>query len=982
MPCNIKATGTLKETIYKNQFKLITLQNSANNINQKIHCSVWNVCSLNNKLPDVMEHLLDRNTDIAFITETWQKSEKSNVTADVKQYGFTLKHNIRNDPEKERGGGVGIMLKSSFTSVQLAVKKFQSFEHTVVKLSCTGNSVLVLISIYRLQYVSVSTFLDEFPELLETYTVLFDKFIIAGDINIHVETDESSSLRFHEIVELFDLKQHVVGPTHIMGHTIDIVITPNNDSLVENIIITKYDLSHHFLIDFIFNSEAKQTCSRNITYRKIKGIDMQQFQDNVERSFSQLPDTREMNIKVSNFNSIMKQVVDNHAPLKTKSVKIVTRAPWFDAEYATLRRLRRRAEKQYRRTGSQADMDNYVSLRKQTTIMSQSKKKEYISNKLTANSSSKMLYSVVNNLLDSGKETILPTSQSEHKLANDFKSFFTEKISKIRSSIVMSQPRCEPLSTPAENITPLAHFEPATADEIRQIVMSFGIKCSPEDPVPLSLLNNNIDLFIPYWLEIVNLSLESGSMGCLKSAVIIPFIKELGSHVDSDIFKNYRPVSNLVFLSKLVERVVDIRLENHMTSNNLHINNQFGYKKHHSTESLLLKIVDNLLLSCDNNIPSVVLLLDLSAAFDTVDHKKLLEILHHDIGITGTCYEWYKSFLTERTLRVKIGDSYSDENELSYGVAQGSVSGPRLFNIYTRNLYKDVELTKYSIDGFADDHQLLKQFIPKLQGFSLGEDINLCLRRISEWMNDHFLCLNESKTKILIIAPPSIMREIVIGGAFINNNCVRFVDSAKNLGVVLDTHLSFEKQINKVVKSCFIVLRKLSSIKHYLTESHLKILVCSFIFSQIDYCNCLYYKLNASSLKKLQHVQNCAARLVAKRQMRTSLDDVFIKYHWLKVRERILYKIILLVYKCLHLQAPESLSNLLHYAESDRFMRLRETKVNSKFGVRCFSHAGPKLWNLLPNEIRNQHKIDIFKKMLKSYLITNADEFNLKIDMR
>ena len=122
--------------------------------------------------------------------------------------------------------------------------------------------------------------------------------------------------------------------------------------------------------------------------------------------------------------------------------------------------------------------------------------------------------------------------------------------------------------------------------------MSFEIKCSPDDPLPASVLKENLDLFIPYWLEIVNLSLELGNMDNLKNAVIFPLIKELGSLVDKEIFKNYRPVSNLLFLSKLVERVVDTRLEEHLTRNNLHAPHQFGYKKDHSTEALLLKIVN------------------------------------------------------------------------------------------------------------------------------------------------------------------------------------------------------------------------------------------------------------------------------------------------------------------------------------------------------------------------------------------------------
>ena len=146
-----------------------------------------------------------------------------------------------------------------------------------------------------------------------------------------------------------------------------------------------------------------------------------------------------------------------------------------------------------------------------------------------------------------------------------------------------------------------------------------------------------------------------------------------------------------MFLSKLIERVVAIRLNNHMTVNNLHSTKQYGYKKDHSTEMLLVKIVNDLFIACDKKIPTLVLLLDLSAAFDTVDQKKLLDILWNDIGIHGTAYSWFKSYLLKRTQRVKIGDSYSEEDELLYGVPQGSVLGPVLFNIYTRSFCQHIQ---------------------------------------------------------------------------------------------------------------------------------------------------------------------------------------------------------------------------------------------------------------------------------------------------
>ena len=917
-----------------------------------------------------MEYLIDHNADVGFTIETWLKSDKNKVTADIKSYGYTLKHNIRKDPEKDRGGGVGIIVRSTLSVTQLSSKSFTSFEHVAIKLNCTNKKKILLISIYRLLYVPVAVFLEEFPELLEIYTMMNEDFIIAGDINIHVETDESSSVKFHEIIDIFDLKQHVTGPTHIKGHTIDVIIT-RNDKSVTDVEIFQYNLSHHFLIDFYFKAELAESHTKTITYRNVKKVNNDKFCSDIKQGYAKLPCTTDMKEKILGYTDVMTNVMNKHAPEITKTIRLVPHAPWFDAEYASLRRQRRRAEKKFRKTGSEADEADYKHLRTQTSTLAQEKKKSYVTDKLASDTSSKNLYAIVDNLLDNDKEVLLPTSSSDITLANEFRTYFTEKVNKIRASIRQtSESQCSPSCS---GISLLYEFIPATVEELKHIISAYKIKCSPEDPIPSFLLKENIDLFIPYWLDIVNLSLDVGSMDGLKSAVIIPLIKDLGSLVDKEIYKNYRPVSNLLFLGKLIERVVDIRLDNHMTVNKLHDNHQFGYKKYHSTETLLLKIVNNLLLSCDDNMPSVILLLDLSAAFDTVDHTKLLNILYHEIGLRGKAYNWCKSFLTNRTFRIKIGNSYSLVELLLFGVAQGSVLGPRFFNIYTRPLYRYLEPTKFDVDGFADDNQLVKRFLPAMQSYALGESIQSCLTSIFQWMNEYFLRLNPDKTKILVIAPPSVKKDILISGIFLNGTCIRFVDSAKDLGVIIDTELAFDNQINKIVKSCFMMIRKLSSIKQFLSMMQLKSLVCTKIFSQLDYCNLLYYGLNSSSLMKLQRVQNAAARLIRSKES-ISLNDVFTKCHWLRVRERILFKLLLTVHKCINNKAPDSVCALLEYGESDRTKKLQERKSKSKYGDRAFSHAGPKVWNHLPMNIRIQEDTEKFKKMIKTHLMLHGHQ--------
>ena len=206
-------------------------------------------------------------------------------------------------------------------------------------------------------------------------------------------------------------------------------------------------------------------------------------------------------------------------------------------------------------------------------------------------------------------------------------------------------------------------------------------------------------------------------------------------------------------------------------------------------------------------------------------------------------------------------------------------------------------------------------------------------------MNEHFLCLNQTKTKILVAAPPALQAEIVISGVILDNSCIRFVDSAKNLGVIIDSVLNFEEQITKLVKSCFSTIRKLSQVKIYLTQQQLQTLVSSLIFSVLDYCNALYYGLPVSTTNKLQRVQNCAARLVWKNKIpfNSSLDGVYSSLHWLQIRFRIIHKILLIVYKCLHQKAPPDVAAMISYAQSERMLKLKETRMLSSYGDRAFS---------------------------------------------
>ena len=472
-----------------------------------------------------------------------------------------------------------------------------------------------------------------------------------------------------------------------------------------------------------------------------------------------------------------------------------------------------------------------------------------------------------------------------------------------------------------------------------------------------------------YSIDIVNASLSCGSIEGLKLAHITPLIKN--QSLDSSSFKNYRPISNLSFIGKLIERVVLRRLNKHLTENDLNIDLQSAYKKNHSCETLLVRIVNDLLIASDENKATVVMLLDLSAAFDTVHQPKLLNILRKEIGIGGTAWRWFESFICGRSQRVRIGDCESENIIIKFGVPQGSVLGPVLFNIYIRSIYSTVLEKKFAIHGFADDHQICKPFFIQQEHDILVNKLPECFAEIEQWMASHFLQLNAGKTEIIVFAKPTILAKLNIHGTFVKPSvCVRFVSTAKNLGIRLDSPLTMTPQVKYLKTICFNTMRKIAKMKYFLTPAQCETLTHALVFSALDYCNSLYNGISSANMQQLQAIQNRACRTVLGLKKRESTDEHLKKLHWLKVNERIQYKILLLTFKCLNGLAPSYLSDLLHYnnLSGSRTPSLQSTTQNSAMGNRAFMSCAPRLWNELPNGIKQCAKIQTFKGKLKTFL--------------
>ena len=381
-----------------------------------------------------------------------------------------------------------------------------------------------------------------------------------------------------------------------------------------------------------------------------------------------------------------------------------------------------------------------------------------------------------------------------------------------------------------------------------------------------------------------------------------------------------------------------------------------------------------MLIAADERSATVIMLLDLSAAFDTVDHNLLLKILKYEIGIRGTVLAWFTSCLKDRTQRIRLGNNTSESITIKFGVPQGSVLGPVLFNLYIRSIYRLVQMLSFDIIGYADDHQILKSFITAKQVEVLSIQLKNCFYVIEQWMARYFLQLNSSKTQIIILGPTNVLKEVEISGVALKSSTnIMFVSTAKSLGFMLDSKLNFNEQIVSLKRKCFHTLRNLRKIRCLLQEKDIKIIVNSLVLSCLDYCNALFIGAGERNLNQLQLIQNSATKAITGKYKYEHLGNDLQNLHWLNIRKRIVFKIALLAYKAIMGTAPIYIQDMFRYTHYGHSIKLITPFAQTKYGQRSFSYIAPRIFNRLPSNITATHNLKDFKCSLKTYL------FNLSI---
>lgn len=935
------------------------------------------------KSESINNYIQTSKFDFACLTETWITTGDTVSPQSICPSSYNFTHVSR---KSRSGGGLALLHKKSISVSIVKATGVKSFEILHCILSFNGPKLRLMVIYYpgySLKHkFTKHQFTEEFREIISPFTVDPLPLIIMGDFNIHVtDVCDRDTNEFLEMLKSVDLVQHVNFPTR-GNEVLDLVLTKSTDSVLNyDSLYADWQISDHTSVCGNLNIAKLNPIFRKVSYRKIKSVNIVSFLSELNTSITCLSDVK--SVGTSDFNDMLRNILDSYAPLKSALVVDRDLVPWFSDELKFEKRIRRRKERIWRRSKAPEDWAVYKEECKIFESLFQSSKSNFMIDEINRHRNDyRFLFRLSFKLMGSDKEreSPLPQHVSKHDLANRFAAYFVDKVQTISNSFSGSSylPNV-PLLPVLEELT---KFESMHPSGLKRLIDQMTVKTCEMDPLPTSLYKESIVTLTPLITSMIN---ESFNEVCfpdsLKKAVVRPLLKK--STLDQNTLSNYRPVSNISFLSKVYEKVMYKQISDHLEINNLRDPFQSAYRLLHSPETALTRVKNDLLLLLDEGKVALLIMLDLSAAFDTINHDLLLQKLQN-LGIVGDALNYIRTYLTGRTQQVIVGSEYSDCHELKTGVPQGSLLGPLLFSIYTRDLGLKMSTFDYQYHLFADDNQLYLGFLPEstTSWYYRTEIANVenCLSEVKDWLSENRLKLNESKTEVLLLGHKRVTESLSrVLSIQLADEKLKSVDVVRNLGVLFDSELSMAAHVDKTRQTALLHLRNISRIRKYITLPVAKSLITSLVLSRLDYCNSLLAGCPGYLTKRLQLVQNFAARVVLRKRRRDHITPLLIKLHFLPVQYRIQHKIISIVHRAIYRKQPKYILDLLSFHTSLPFLRsatdhfiLNEPQPKSQFGRRAFSFIAPHLWNCLPYTLRSVSSEIAFRRQLKTYLFSQA----------
>lgn len=913
--------------------------------NDRLNVCHVNAGAIHPKIDEFRYVFDDVMLDLIIASETWFKSYRSNASVSLVKYEV-----VRNDRHAKRSGGVVIYIRKGLNYKVVAASEGISSEYLFIELVFPDSKILIG-AYYKAPKVEE---LDVFETTMMELTTSYEDIIILGDFNenqydvvndlpcSYCVRNSCTKCQFSDALEVVGLKSIGSAPTHYpengRSSLIDLFLT-NRPEKVLTFNQISHGMSKH---DIIFGSYAcnKRPLSEKQRFtRNYSRINMDMLGNDFNSvSWSPVYNSTSVDVKIDYFNSVLLSLLDCHAPLLPfkKKASLSSVKPWFMNEIKRAITERDLAYLAFK--NGVVPRLHYTRLRNAATALIKQAKTNFLKPKLDIRLGSKAIWKNLRNVGVVSSNNVKPCFT-----ADEYNVHLTSRVADTSAT-----------SVPATVNTDdrLFAFGNVTCSDVARALHSIKSKAIGLDDIPIVFVKVSVPYILPVLTHIVNYCFTtSHTPKSWKLAKVIPHHKKTRSRGLDD----FRPLSILSCLSKVLEILAKEQLVVYLQSNALLDRHQSGFRAKHSTETVLLHITDHIRRSFEKKQLTILLLLDFSKAFDTICHDKLLVKLVNDFSFASSAVSFIKDYLTDRMQCVSIDGHISQPIAVHQGIPQGSVLGPLIFSLYINNLPRSLRSMLHHM--FADDVQLYYSFAET--DFADAErKINEDISAVCEWARDNGLLLNVSKTQAIAFSNFAV--RTALPTIAVNGTTVAYSDNVLNLGVNMDVNLLYHAHVKRLSSKVFSSLRSLWPNMSILTWRTRLMLVKSLIVPLFTYCDSVYAtNLSAKSIRVLTSAFSSCIRFVFAIGRRGSVNEHLNRIVGCPIMEFLKYRRLVLIFKLLINKAPDYLYNKLQMSARSSVLilpRHSTTQYNKSFFVNAVSS-----YNALPTLVKQSSTLNGFK---------------------
>lgn len=912
------------------------------------------------------------------LSETWIDEERGDA---FHMDGYTLYHFNR---KNRKAGGVAFFVSSDLKSkvVQsMTIALDDLMECITVEIDLEKSRNIMVTCIYRKPGSLIETFTDAFEENLLSKVNGNKKYFFCGDLNIDLlkVSIHKASADYLDMLYARGLYPLITKPSRITETSttlIDHIFTNSLENTLKSGLVVN-DISDHlpvFLtLEWNITHEVVNKVQRYIRLRKDDAV--HRFRNELKKEDWSRVYVSDVNEAFEIFSNKYVALYDKHCPLVLyQQRKKGKQQPWMTKGLERACKTKNQLYRDFIKCRTKTAEMKYKKYKNKLVLIMRNTKKEYFNTQLEVNKNNiKGTWKILNSLMANKKAaeasplnhfaTKVTDTYSKKDIANELNSFFVNIGPNLASKIDKGQG----WSGESRVLQSMFLNEISEQEIISIVAKAKNKKSSDADGLDMVIIKETIDCIIKPLCYIFNLSFKKGIFpDRMKIAKVIPLFKS----GDKDSYNNYRPVSLLSQFSKVLEKLFVNRFDSFIEKHQLISDCQHGFRHNRSTASALMSVIEDISEATQNKNYTIGVFIDLKKAFDTLDHSILSSKLH-TYGVRGVVLDWLSSYLANRQQYVQLGDITSGLMKIQCGVPQGSVLGPKLFNLYINDICDVSRLLRFVL--FADDTNL---YCSGNNVKELAETVEREMEKLKIWFDANKLSLNLEKTKCMIFGNRRKEGEVLLS---INHVIIERVSELRFLGVILDENFTWKSHIThvkkKVAKSIFI----LNKLKYVLKSQVMRMLYFTLIHPYLCYCAEVWGNTYKTRLNQLCTLQKRAVRIIAKCHYRDHTNRLFIGYKILKIHELIKFQTLLMMFKAKSKTLPTTLQHLfILSSESGNGRRKFDFKhqiVRTTQRKMCPSITGVGLWNSLNEDLKGCLSIHQFKKLYKKMVFNQYEEY-------